>query len=213
MSKVIKNKGGIGVGTPYDLPGYEYDPVNDTFKDLETGKIFTKDGGTTDEVIEQNKTTSIDVSQYTAPVEIKPTIGNDAMKKATVTLNNIPAASDIEPNKTATIDVSQYTEPVEITPTSGKDGMAKATVTLNINIDALVPKLCAWRNAGDGKMLYTLTESPTTSSRCFSPGGNSTYPWNLTKRTISEVGDGYIASSYWANGAQFTRYSAGDVSF
>ena len=53
------------------------------------------------------------------------------MKKATVTLTNIPEPSDIESNKTATIDVSEYTEPVEITPTSGKDGMEKVTVTLS----------------------------------------------------------------------------------
>ncbi|MBP5594465.1 MAG: hypothetical protein J6Y02_03720 [Pseudobutyrivibrio sp.] len=213
MSKVIKNKGGIGVGAPYELPGYEYDPVNDVFKDLETGKIFTKDGGTTDETIESNKVTSIDVSQYAAPIEIKPTIGNDAMKKATVTLSNIPQASDIEVNKAETIDVSQYTEPVEITPTSGKDGMAKATVTLNINPETLITKLYAWRNASDGKTLYTLTDSPTTGSRCFTASGNSTFPYTLVKKTISDVGDDYIASSYWVNGAQFTRYSTGDISF
>lgn len=80
------------------------------------------------------------------------------MKKATVTLTNIPEPSDIESNKTATIDVSEYTEPVEITPTQGKDGMAKATVTLsNIPIGG-VTKFCTW---ADGSYeVYTVKENP-----------------------------------------------------
>lgn len=77
--------------------------------------------------LENNKTATIDVSTYTEPVEIEPTEGKDGMKKATVTLSNIP---EIEANKAQTIDVSTYTEPVEIEPTAGKSGMAKVTVTL-----------------------------------------------------------------------------------
>lgn len=41
--------------------------------------------------LEDNKTATIDVSAYTEPVEIKPTTGKDGMKKATVTLSNIPS--------------------------------------------------------------------------------------------------------------------------
>lgn len=41
--------------------------------------------------LEDNKTTTIDVSTYTEPVEIEPTAGKDGMKKATVTLSNIPS--------------------------------------------------------------------------------------------------------------------------
>lgn len=165
MSKVIKRKNAYGMGGTFDHPGYEYDPVNDTFKDLETGKIFSKDGGTTDEKIEANKETNIDVSQYTAPVEIKPTIGNDAMKKTTVTLNNIPVASDIEANKTASIDVSAYTEPVEITPSAGKDAMEKVTITLS-DIPAGINMLYAWKpsSAGTGEYrnsrVYSVKENP-----------------------------------------------------
>lgn len=40
--------------------------------------------------LEDNKTATIDVSTYTEPVEITPTAGKDGMKKATVTLSNIP---------------------------------------------------------------------------------------------------------------------------
>jgi hypothetical protein len=40
--------------------------------------------------LEDNKTATIDVSTYTEPVEITPTAGKDGMKKATVTLTNIP---------------------------------------------------------------------------------------------------------------------------
>ena len=39
--------------------------------------------------LETNKAQTIDVSAYSDPVEITPTTGKDAMKKATVTLSNI----------------------------------------------------------------------------------------------------------------------------
>lgn len=41
--------------------------------------------------IEATKEVTIDVSTYTEPVEIEPTEGKDGMKKATVTLSNIPS--------------------------------------------------------------------------------------------------------------------------
>lgn len=40
--------------------------------------------------IEANKAATIDVSTYTEPVVIIPTEGKDGMKKATITLSNIP---------------------------------------------------------------------------------------------------------------------------
>lgn len=42
--------------------------------------------------LENNKSATINVSTYTEPVEIEPTQGKDGMKKATVTLSNIPVA-------------------------------------------------------------------------------------------------------------------------
>ena len=44
--------------------------------------------------LEDNKTATIDVSTYTEPVEIEPTEGKDGMKKATVTLSNIPSGNE-----------------------------------------------------------------------------------------------------------------------
>ena len=43
--------------------------------------------------LEDNKTATINVSTYTQPVEITPTAGKDGMKKATITLSNIPSPS------------------------------------------------------------------------------------------------------------------------
>lgn len=78
--------------------------------------------------LENNKTATINVSTYTEPVEIEPSEGKDGMKKATVTLSNIPS---IETSKAVTVDVSTYTEPIVIEPTEGKDGMASVTLTLS----------------------------------------------------------------------------------
>lgn len=44
--------------------------------------------------LEDNKEVTIDVSTYTEPVEIQPTSGKDGMKKATVTLSNIPSGGE-----------------------------------------------------------------------------------------------------------------------
>jgi len=44
-----------------------------------------------DAKLDNNKTATINVSTYTEPVEITPTEGKDGMKKATVTLSNIPS--------------------------------------------------------------------------------------------------------------------------
>ena len=78
--------------------------------------------------LQDNKTATIDASTYTEPVEITPASGKDAMKKATVTVSNIPV---IEATKEVTIDATAYTEPVEITPTEGSDGIAKVIVTVS----------------------------------------------------------------------------------
>ncbi len=79
--------------------------------------------------IEANKAATIDVSQYSTPVEITPTSGKDGMAKTTVTLSNIPTESDIETEKTVSITQNgTYT----INPTTGKDAMAKVTATVNV---------------------------------------------------------------------------------
>lgn len=45
--------------------------------------------------LDNNKTATINVSTYTEPVEITPTSGKDGMKKATVTLSNIPSTNTV----------------------------------------------------------------------------------------------------------------------
>lgn len=45
--------------------------------------------------LDNNKTATINVSTYTEPVEILPTEGKDGMKKATVTLSNIPSSNSV----------------------------------------------------------------------------------------------------------------------
>lgn len=45
--------------------------------------------------LDNNKTKTIDVSTYTEPVEVLPTSGKDGMKKATITLSNIPSPGGV----------------------------------------------------------------------------------------------------------------------
>lgn len=45
--------------------------------------------------LENNKAATINVSTYTEPVVINPTSGKDGMKKATITLSNIPSPSGV----------------------------------------------------------------------------------------------------------------------
>lgn len=171
MSKVIQNKGGIGVGAPYDLPGYEYDPVTDKFKDLATGKSFDKDGGAK---LEDNKAFTVDTN---GTIIVNPSATYDGMKKVTLSVN--VAGGDLENNKDATIDVSAYTEPVEVTPTAGKDGMKKVTVSLsNIPSGGATTPLYAWKNSDDG-VAYTLTPTPKTGDFAF-------YQFNLTTKASND---------------------------
>lgn len=44
--------------------------------------------------IETSKSVTIDVSEYTEPIEITPTAGKDGMAKVIITLENIPEAAD-----------------------------------------------------------------------------------------------------------------------
>lgn len=44
--------------------------------------------------IETSKAVTIDVSEYTEPIEITPTEGKDGIAKIIITLENIPEAAD-----------------------------------------------------------------------------------------------------------------------
>lgn len=56
------------------------------------GTIDENPSGGSGADLENNHQATIDVSTYTNPVEITPTQGKDGMKKATVTVTNIPQA-------------------------------------------------------------------------------------------------------------------------
>ena len=68
--------------------------VNGDIKMLKIGvkkeDAYANIQGQTTSKVENNKTATINVSTYTQPVEITPTSGKTSMKKATVTLSNIP---------------------------------------------------------------------------------------------------------------------------
>lgn len=68
--------------------------------------------------LDNNKTATINVSTYTEPVVINPTSGKDGMKKATVTLSNIPSGvSTLYAWKLEETSFQVYT--ITSTPTSG----------------------------------------------------------------------------------------------
>lgn len=68
------------------------DRSNPFMQNLQLASRFNKLIDESGAKLEDNKTATIDVSAYTDPVEITPTEGKDGMKKATVTLSNIPQA-------------------------------------------------------------------------------------------------------------------------
>ena len=152
-------------------------------------------------VHETNKTATIDVSEYSEPVEITPSANKDVMDKATVTLTGIPS---LEANKTATIDVSQYTEAVEITPSSQKDAMEKTTVTLT-NIPVAGATLYAWKDESDN-VAYTESSTPEAEGDCFLCAVTG-----LASDTIKEVGEGSITVTISEADVEFSRYSDGDI--
>lgn len=68
--------------------------VDATSQELTSVKINNKSFGS-NVSLEDNKTKTINVSTYTEPVEVTPTSGKDGMKKATITLSNIPSSFDV----------------------------------------------------------------------------------------------------------------------
>lgn len=139
------------------------------------------------ETVESNKAETIDVSTYASPVEVTPDSPNTVMRKATVSLSNIP---QLENNKAQTIDVSNYSAPVEITPTSGKDGMKKATVTLS-NIptsESMSQTRPAWINLGE-------SDAEMSGSEVIPNGVKVYYYFENRETTGSIVGDGVTTLS------------------
>ena len=159
--------------------------------------------------LDNNKTATINVSTYTEPVEVLPTSGKDGMKKATITLSNIPSGADLEDNKAYTINVSNYSAPVVVNPTTGKDGMKKATITLsNIPSPGGSSKLYAWYDPLQTiTTYYTKTETPEVNDKGYSgdialknfmsSSGDTITAVNLSSnpKTITVGGRGYARTS------------------
>lgn len=87
--------------------------IVETSKNTSTGKyeVDIKTNGVVAE-LEANKEVSIDVSNYSEPVEITPSSGKDGMEKATITLENVPNGGSVLPcyKKTIGTPSSYYPE-------------------------------------------------------------------------------------------------------
>lgn len=88
--------------------------------------------------LENNKAETINVSTYTEPVEVTPTSGKDGMKKATITLSNIPAGGNSIAyawvNNTDTV----YYYNFDIAPSNKTDFNTKKTMEINNNLSVEV---------------------------------------------------------------------------
>ena len=73
--------------------------------------------------LEANHASSVNVSEYTQPIEITPSDTYEAMEKVTLTITGLEA------NKAASVNVSGYTLPIEITPSDTYGAMKKVTLT------------------------------------------------------------------------------------
>lgn len=118
--------------------------IVETSKNASTGKyeVDIKTNGVVAE-LEANKEVSIDVSQYSTPVEITPSSGKNGMEKTTVTLSNIPSGGvTVEPlSVTAN---GTYTAPA---------GKAYSPVTVNVPSSGGSATAYAW-NVGSSSLYY-----------------------------------------------------------
>lgn len=104
--------------------------------------------------LEDNKTATIDVSTYTEPVEIEPSEGKDGMKKATVTLSNIPVAgATLYAWKDESNNIA-YTE----TSTPEADGSCYLSADTGLASDTI-------KEVAEGKIVVTISETDTEFSR------------------------------------------------
>ena len=147
--------------------------------------------------LEANKAVSVNVSEYTQPIEIKPSDTYEAMEKVTLTLTDYEP--DLDENKAVSINAGTYTLPVEVTPTEGKDGMAKVTVTVTDIIKGLV----AFGSA-EGAVYLTAIPSADGAVKAYVPSATG----------ISKVDATYAeATGVTISATVYARYSAGDITF
>lgn len=89
MSKVIQYKNGHNTGGQFDIPGYEYDAVNDIFTDLSNGHTFSsRDNGKT---VQYGKSYTLNASNYTIPVTVRPDPNFDGIGALKIVLTDIPS--------------------------------------------------------------------------------------------------------------------------
>ena len=147
--------------------------------------------------LEANKAVSVNVSEYSQPIQITPSDTYEAMEKVTLTLTDFEP--DLDENKAVSINAGTYTLPVEVTPTEGKDGMAKVTVTVTDIIKGLVA-------FGSAEKAVYLTAIPSAE------GAVKAYVPSATG--LSKVDATYAeATGVTISDVAYARYSAGDISF
>jgi len=139
--------------------------IVETNKNTSTGKyeVDIKTNGVVAE-LEANKEVSIDVSNYSEPVEITPSSGKNGMEKATITLTNISSGSaELENNHE--IEITENGT-VEITPAVGKDGMKKVTATVNVSGGGSGAATAYGWNVGSSSLYYlSVGIAPTDMSK------------------------------------------------
>ena len=104
--------------------------------------------------LDNNKTATINVSTYTEPVEVTPTEGKDGMKKATITLSNIPVAgATLYAWKDESNNIA-YTE----TATPEAEGDCYLSAVTGLTSDTI-------KAVAEGKITITISEEDVEYSR------------------------------------------------
>lgn len=104
--------------------------------------------------LDNNIAETINVSTYTAPVEVTPTEGKDGMKKATITLSNIPVAgATLYAWKDGSNNIA-YTE----TATPEAEGDCYLSAVTGLTSDTI-------KAAAEGKITITISEEDVEYSR------------------------------------------------
>lgn len=171
--------------TGYDCPE---DLQGKTFKQATAGAGID---------LEANKAVTVDVSEYSQPIQIKPSDTYEAMEKVTLSLTGYEP--DLDTNKAVSINAGTYTQPVEVTPTEGKDGMAKVTVT----VTGIVKGLVAFGSA-EGAVYLTEVPSADGAVKAYVPSATG----------LSKVDATYAeATGVTISDVAYARYSAGDITF
>ncbi len=105
-------------------------------------------------VLEDNKAVTINASTYTEPVVVNPSSGKDAMKKATITLSNIPVAgATLYAWKDGSNNIA-YTE----TATPEAEGDCYLSAVTGLTSDTI-------KEVAEGKITITISEEDVEFSR------------------------------------------------